>query len=189
MLFQFTRPHGARPAAIGITVAAINFNSRARMGRDGSYDCRRKSTNKFQFTRPHGARRQDEHDAPHNGWISIHAPAWGATVITLYHHDLHNFNSRARMGRDVNKQTEWTNRIIFQFTRPHGARLVQVFSFKSCLKISIHAPAWGATKFTIDTPPALNISIHAPAWGATHIAKIYTVSKGISIHAPAWGAT
>ena len=39
------------------------------------------------------------------------------------------------------------------------------------LKISIHAPVWGATfsrcVFVIDFP----ISIHAPVWGATTIDK------------------
>ena len=33
--------------------------------------------------------------------------------------------------------------------------------------ISIHAPAWGATKEQLDIIKGLIISIHAPAWGAT----------------------
>ena len=33
------------------------------------------------------------------------------------------------------------------------------------------------------------ISIHAPAWGATNFALLPTLSRTISIHAPAWGAT
>ena len=31
------------------------------------------------------------------------------------------------------------------------------------------------------------VSIHAPAWGATREAHLER--KGVSIHAPAWGAT
>ena len=33
--------------------------------------------------------------------------------------------------------------------------------------ISIHAPAWGATKMVLTKTLAPTISIHAPAWGAT----------------------
>ncbi|EEX75949.1 hypothetical protein SELSPUOL_02677 [Selenomonas sputigena ATCC 35185] len=33
------------------------------------------------------------------------------------------------------------------------------------------------------------ISIHAPAWGATRTAEIAREMTAISIHAPAWGAT
>ena len=33
------------------------------------------------------------------------------------------------------------------------------------------------------------ISIHAPAWGATRDAGLTTLASDISIHAPAWGAT
>ena len=34
-------------------------------------------------------------------------------------------------------------------------------------EISIHAPAWGATKGVQATVIHSEISIHAPAWGAT----------------------
>jgi len=56
--------------------------------------------------------------------------------------------------------------------------------------VSIHAPAWGATKLIRRLVHIRQVSIHAPAWGAT---KIFEVDIGIcrivSIHAPAWGAT
>ena len=55
--------------------------------------------------------------------------------------------------------------------------------------ISIHAPAWGATKEIVNTPKFFLISIHAPAWGATTGEDLYRKRTGISIHAPAWGAT
>jgi len=56
-------------------------------------------------------------------------------------------------------------------------------------KISIHAPAWGATEHARGGTHAFYISIHAPAWGATIILQDMTILKAISIHAPAWGAT
>ncbi|EFK09661.1 conserved hypothetical protein [delta proteobacterium NaphS2] len=78
-------------------------------------------------------------------------------------------------------------------------------------RVSIHAPAWGATKRDVpkipvelfqSTPPhggrrctsrAIRIpgkvSIHAPAWGATSKNHSFATVTAVSIHAPAWGAT
>ena len=79
-------------------------------------------------------------------------------------------------------------------------------------RISIHAPARGATTFSQEQELYVTISIHAPARGATDITSIYleipplfqsTLPRGerpdrrtirsscrqISIHAPARGAT
>ena len=78
-------------------------------------------------------------------------------------------------------------------------------------RISIHAPAWGATSGDqgVDVlaefqsthphgvrqddpdydPDISQISIHAPAWGATPGAVHARLDRKISIHAPAWGAT
>ena len=100
--------------------------------------------------------------------VSIHAPAWGATVLSVQTlRRATSFNPRARVGRD------------------HGIEVVRVSK-----RVSIHAPAWGATlggalgnllfggfnprarvgrdsganrKFVA----AVRVSIHAPAWGAT----------------------
>ena len=83
---------------------------------------------------------------------------------------------------------------MFQSTRPRGARLFplsykhsilrcfnprarvgrdhdfgQIFYF--FLLVSIHAPAWGATKHHIPRLNPLLVSIHAPAWGATNLRR------------------
>ena len=55
--------------------------------------------------------------------------------------------------------------------------------------ISIHAPAWGATKRLPIGSAICSISIHAPAWGATLTDVPNGTATYISIHAPAWGAT
>ena len=99
------------------------------------------------------------------------------------------FNSRPRVGGD--------------FT--HSVRIV------TTLLISIHAPAWGATKCYHAIFTGKFISIHAPAWGATilprksewrltdfnsrprvggdYAGSTQAAAPHISIHAPAWGAT
>ena len=55
-VFQFTRPHGARPRRPWRNDIAFGFNSRARMGRDAAWVA-----------------------VPRFPAVSIHAPAWGAT--------------------------------------------------------------------------------------------------------------
>ena len=82
----------------------------------------------------------------------------------------------------------------------------------SKISVSIHAPAWGATRrvgisgspgcwFQSTRPrgarhdsyrgygEAGGVSIHAPAGGATDNQGIEQASGQVSIHAPAWGAT
>ena len=59
-----------------------------------------------------------------HGNISIHAPAWGATILSLKY------------------SAETTP---FQSTHPHGVRLDNVQMVAQERLISIHAPAWGAT--------------------------------------------
>ena len=132
---------------------------------------------------------QSTHTPPLHGGISIHAPAWGATSMglampvnpslfqsTLPHGERPrrrpwssrrwNFNPRSRMGSDPLDH--------------HHIRQQQ---------ISIHAPAWGATRLPDDLFHQIPISIHAPAWGATLGIQSSGTEKKISIHAPAWGAT
>jgi len=55
--------------------------------------------------------------------------------------------------------------------------------------VSIHAPAWGATRANIIILHLQQVSIHAPAWGATYAAESVCYMFDVSIHAPAWGAT
>src|SRR5690606_9478264 len=77
------------------------------------------------------------------------------------------FNPRARVGRDV---------------RGVEARI-------NPNTVSIHAPAWGATRIVTDIVTRGEVSIHAPAWGATTANGRRDVAALVSIHAPAWGAT
>ena len=55
--------------------------------------------------------------------VSIHAPAWGATLRKRNRVSLHQFQS----------------------TRPHGARRNAGLAMHEVYTVSIHAPAWGAT--------------------------------------------
>ena len=56
---------------------------------------------------------------------------------------------------------------IFQSTLPRGERHDWDNAHQFAVYISIHAPAWGATRIAVFGIQHISISIHAPAWGAT----------------------
>ena len=102
--------------------------------------------------------------------VSIHAPAWGATnafAFRAYNYIVFQsthprgvrrtigakyfstaicFNPRTRVGCD----SPPTNRIFaaqeFQSTHPRGVRLAALLGLSIRVTVSIHAPAWGATR-------------------------------------------
>ena len=58
-----------------------------------------------------------------------------------------------------------------------------------CSRVSIHAPAQGATHSVHYLGTGIDVSIHAPAQGATAGLADHSGSRDVSIHAPAQGAT
>ncbi len=79
--------------------------------------------------------------------------------------------------------------IEFQSTHPRGVRHIRTTIHACSFRVSIHAPAWGATYWMAHTHHTRLVSIHAPAWGATNCGSNVVVDCVVSIHAPAWGAT
>ena len=98
--------------------------------------------------------------------VSIHAPAWGATVCHTCHRELHKFqsthphgvrrkngqpraedegfNPRTRMGCDKTRGHQRRKQHCFNpRTRMGCDRYEQVYN--RTVLVSIHAPAWGAT--------------------------------------------
>ena len=144
--------------------------------------------------------------------ISIHAPARGATDMRSGKLDHHiNFNPRSREGSDKYpfptsrtnydfnpRSREGSDRSssgrsafvpVFQSTLPRRERRSKPCCTKSASRISIHAPAKGATLYSSFTSLSTKISIHAPAKGATTPLECLHPFHQISIHAPAKGAT
>ena len=61
-----------------------------------------------------------------------------------------------------------TQQLLFQSTRPRGARRTDLWSAFNRVQVSIHAPARGATDAVRhDSAGREVVSIHAPARGAT----------------------
>ena len=101
----------------------------------------------FQSTHPRGVRLDEIRVKRGFIRVSIHAPAWGATV---------SFNNP-------------TETQMFQSTHPRGVRRVQFLDLATKQKVSIHAPAWGVTLGVSTAQHGdIDVSIHAPAWGATY---------------------
>ena len=166
----------------------------------------------FQFTLPRGERPDAPRKSDKGAKVSIHAPAWGATITFFIINQICNsFNSRSRVGSDTLSYSGLILTIVFQFTLPRGERLVEhgllseVGEFQFTLPrgerrdidpeqreeraVSIHAPAWGATQRPPEACAPFPVSIHAPAWGATKRQRRQPSEPLVSIHAPAWGAT
>ena len=167
----------------------IYFNPHSRTGSDSiirRFGC---GVNLFQSTLPHGERREVKEN--------------------LVSDD--KFQSTLPHGERLAKVAYSVVHTIFQSTLPHGERpaglLLLLMSamyfnprsrtgsdpFVSCYlcppRISIHAPARGATVPLSGHRYFPPISIHAPARGATYILPAFAVVVLISIHAPARGAT
>ena len=98
------------------------------------------------------------------------------------------FNPRSRVGSDHQVPSAVTQRLRFQSTLPRGERLFHIVNLSFC-RVSIHAPAWGATYKSFQIIKLNEVSIHAPAWGATALTLFCDLGSLVSIHAPAWGAT
>ena len=172
---------------------------------------------KFQSTHPRGVRHAKPCYVRYGKLpVSIHAPAWGATPVCCLagERGWPCFNPRTRVGCDPHGRPSPAGSRRFQSTHPRGVRHriiidapVDVPGFNprtrvGCdtdarqaspikIRVSIHAPAWGATPAPDQRQAAEGrVSIHAPAWGATRAGeRLSPFLFLVSIHAPAWGAT
>ena len=100
--------------------------------------------------------------------VSIHAPAWGATIDkNPVCGKCGGFNPRARMGRDQIFVEELLYERGFN-PRARMGRDKKLGRIETIKLVSIHAPAWGATCIFHLCQAITVVSIHAPAWGATY---------------------
>ena len=188
--FQSTLPRGERPQAGLSYRQSSTFQStlprgERRRGFGGSHF----RFQMFQSTLPRGERPTGCHVSSERLKFQSTLPR-GERPRPLPAGSRHGsrFNPRSRVGSDCS--------VMLQ-------RLVR--------EVSIHAPAWGATRVAAaggadgcrfnprsrvgsdsesearQCPAA--VSIHAPAWGATPKHPGPHRRRNVSIHAPAWGAT
>jgi len=102
----------------------------------------------FQSTRPHGARHAQFQLLFGGLAVSIHAPARGATYAQALHRVMAScFNPRARTGRDVNATRARIKSLSFN-PRARTGRDCALVAALDGQRVSIHAPARGATSVT-----------------------------------------
>ena len=104
-------------------------------------------------------------------------------------HSISYFNPRSREGSDKTFVLFYTCCTIFQSTLPRGERLKGVTGAEELYKISIHAPARGATFLSISHVPRREFQSTLPRGERRLSCQHISASKLISIHAPARGAT
>ncbi len=144
MVFQSTRPRGARQPPNQRCAARWCFNPRARGGRDAATSASPQGPPKFQSTRPRGARHLSTTPAPFANVFQSTRPRGARHCHAIYLHQAH----------------------LFQSTRPRGAR--QIINLCRRHLSGFNPRARGGRDF--DSPSVAHpshVSIHAPAGGAT----------------------
>ncbi len=152
IVFQSTPPRGGRRHLI-VYLAHICRLFQSTPPRGGRRQPRRgqRWMKKFQSTPPRGGRPLGTDDLNLRTHVSIHAPAWGATY-TLG-------------GLDI--------AIMFQSTPPRGGRPIS--SIRPCRAKRFNPrPRVGGDVIRYHVPNGDDVSIHAPAWGATRICTTST---------------
>ncbi len=99
--------------------------------------------------------------------VSIHAPAWGATVFDLARFSIKEFQSTLPHGERLVSIFRWTKDSKFQSTLPHGERLHIRLSVMTGLVFQSTLPHGERHHWHVYLHYVLQVSIHAPAWGAT----------------------
>ena len=181
---------GATPHQRFHPVKPLCFNPRARAGRDQDEQLYNSTGLQFQSTRPRGARPGRVFAEPGGRWFQstrprgARRPVGDGALVDAGFQSTRPRGARHRHGEE---------RLIlrgFQSTRPRGARRRPPVQRQRFPRVSIHAPARGATSFAADMlGAAMEVSIHAPARGATLFPGLAQNGVEVSIHAPARGAT
>jgi len=131
-----------------MNAAEASFNPRARVGRDIDVaPPGQLYIDPFQSTRPRGARPIHRVTREIDQEVSIHAPAWGATVGKYVQSPLSGFQStRPRGARPlILMYMSLTSRSFNPRARVGRDKLINAV-IDSIGIVSIHAPAWGATR-------------------------------------------
>ena len=185
--FQFTRPRGARLRQARHDGDDVGFNSRARAGRDTQRDATLGLLQGFN-SRARAGRDWRVQDTVARSGVSIHAPARGATFAFGLVPELPCFNSRARAGRDNHQSPHHQPGLRFNSRARAGRDDMARVRRRSPERFNSRARAGRDCPETAN-PEAVRVSIHAPARGATHVQLLPAGRIAVSIHAPARGAT
>ena len=190
MMFQSTRPRGARPGRQQRGATGMSFNPRAREGRD--LDNMEIEPGQI-IVSIHAPARGATADVVYlllTMCVSIHAPARGATEVPCPHCGIYQrFNPRAREGRDASSASILQLYKSFQSTRPRGARRTAKMERLSPMLFQSTRPRGARPASTFRN---VRRSCFNPRAREGRDAKPSTLPENpqqVSIHAPARGAT
>ena len=114
-----------------------------------------------------GSDSHRQHTRQPRAYISIHAPAWGATADTSIKGSiLVIFQSTLPRGERRSKAVPIASTPVFQSTLPRGERRTSFCPVRFLGHFNPRSRV-GSDSLTLDSEVSKDISIHAPAWGAT----------------------
>ena len=125
--------------------APLWFQSTPPHGGRHMYTYSIKDEKGFQSTPPHGGRPNICGGFPRQFVVSIHAPAWGATIVPVISGHTRYVSIHAPAWGATGTWPFGLTFDGFQSTPPHGGRQATPNEAELHLTVSIHAPAWGAT--------------------------------------------
>ncbi len=166
--FQSTRPHGARRSRYRHLWFDLRFNPRARTGRDAPRPVASCLLRRFN---PRARTGRD----PTSGTSSHSRCCFNPRARTgrdLRQRPsplppARSFNPRARTGRDGTRCLSLYLKSLFQSTRPHGARREQRVRGRKRSSFQSTRPHGARPHGTCRGGASVRVSIHAPARGAT----------------------
>ena len=142
----------------------------------------------FQSTHPRGVRRLYALQLYRNRCFNPRTRVGCDVLAKLLICSIEGFNPRTRVGCDIPYQKALMSSGRFNPRTRVGCDNFVLFSLFGA-NVSIHAPAWGATKVKVKF-------INAEQFQSTHPRGVRlldtqqtTLCLQVSIHAPAWGAT
>ena len=210
--FQSTLPHGERRRKPNEKPwGSSGFNPRSHMGSDTPRACSMVTAARFQSTLPHGERHYIEQLAQ-DGWrVSIHAPTWGATFAFSRFSEFYTFQSTLPHGERRPQMAVSALLVGFNPRSHMGSDIGLPLVSRNGIRVSIHAPTWGATfsqallawasAFQSTLPHGERLAIvgvlvitfqfqSTLPHGERHGGSISHITPTlVSIHAPTWGAT
>ena len=165
------------------------FNPRPRTGGDDAFLLTRIKYGGFNPRPRTGGDPLSLHRRRLKDFVSIHAPARGATISSSpwWPLILVSIHAPARGATLIAGRSRAP--AMFQSTPPHGGRHGYKCLILQYLEVSIHAPARGATLGASGINRILLFQSTPPHGGRPALCLIVASDSGVSIHAPARGAT
>ncbi len=166
----------------------LSFNPRARVGRDAAQWCLKRILCVSIHAPAWGATLLAR-GADRRRGVSIHAPAWGATHAPVDDIGLLQFQSTRPRGARPQSQGGGGGRGLFQSTRPRGARPKAYSGGTGYIWFQSTRPRGARLGWKRLAPEEITFQSTRPR-GARPVRMPDSDGVGaVSIHAPAWGAT